>query len=79
MLINSRTGAICRRSSDGSPDIDNHVHRPRRLWGAVSEVYSGVHLSLLVHSLMLVSQKPVITPTQPLGWSLLGILLVSHP
>jgi len=31
-----------------------------------------------LHSLMLVSQKPVIIPTQPLGWSLLGILLVSH-
>jgi hypothetical protein len=28
---------------------------------------------------MLVAQKPVIIPTQPLGWSLLGILLVSHP
>ena len=30
-------------------------------------------------SLMLVSQEPVIIPTQPLGWSLVGILLVSHP
>jgi hypothetical protein len=28
---------------------------------------------------MLFAQKPVIIPTQPLGWSLLGILLVSHP
>jgi len=32
-----------------------------------------------VLSLMLVSQEPVIVPTQPLGWSLVGILLVSHP
>jgi hypothetical protein len=32
-----------------------------------------------LYSLMLVSQKQVIIPTQPSGWSLLGILLVSHP
>jgi len=32
-----------------------------------------------IHSLMLVSQEPVIIPTRPLGWSLVGILLVSHP
>jgi hypothetical protein len=29
------------------------------------------------YSLMLVSQKQVIIPAQPIGWSLLGILLVS--
>jgi hypothetical protein len=32
-----------------------------------------------LYSLMLVSQKQVIIPTQPLGWSLLAILLVSQP
>jgi len=33
----------------------------------------------LINSLMLVSQVPVVIPAQPLGWSLVGILLVSHP
>lgn len=32
-----------------------------------------------INSLMLVSQEPVTIPAQPLGWSLVGILLVSHP
>ena len=30
-------------------------------------------------SLMMVSREPMIIPTQPLDWSLVGILLVSHP
>ena len=36
MLISSCPGAICRRSSDDSTDVDNHVYRPWRLWWAVS-------------------------------------------